>query len=259
MTEFTLFDNAVLSDIPEINDDDVSQTEQEVSMESVAAVTATEVVDDQLTNAEICAKPAGVTPQLIQYTISPLPSGTGKMVTFFLNMANLTDVMVNQFVMLSDVLVKPEDVLFVHLNSIFDVNEAVLVYNAIKDCKAKAKIGNNPYTLNTASFYPLLACTYIMPTRYGYAKFDSCSVIAGGAGHLDAKNAYEFDLGRKTRLLKAVHDAGFLPDDALKYILEVQGCYSLYGAKLQEAVQRWNMSHRRPAGQPVETQTSIRE
>ena len=238
----TLFDDAVLSDIPEVELDQETTT-PEISMESmVASPSATELVDDHIVNG--CCDKQSPQAQMIQYTLSPLNSGTGKMATFFLNIANLTDIHINQFVMLSDVLVKPEDVLFVHLNSILDIGETIVLYNAIKCCKAKAKIGCNPYTLNTAAFYPLLACTYIMPTRYGYAKFDSCSVIAGGAGHLDAKNAYEFDLSRKMRLLKHVNAEGFLPDDALQYIVEKQGCYSLYGEKLREAVTKWNLNHR---------------
>lgn len=238
----TLFDDAVLSDIPEVEPEQETST-PEISMESmVASPSSTELVDDHIVNG--CCDKQPPQAQMIQYTLSPLPSGTGKMVTFFLNVANLNDIIVNQFVMLSDVLVKREDVLFVHLNSIFDIGESILVYNAIKDCKAKAKIGCNPYTLNTAAFYPLLACTYIMPTKYGYAKFDSCAVLAGGAGHLDAKNAYEFDLDRKTRLLKKVNAEGFLPDDALQYIMEKQGCFSLYGEKLREAVTKWNISHK---------------
>lgn len=235
MGKFTLFDEAVLSDIPEVEDTAVA----EYSMESMAPV---EIKDDVIMGPDNNGKPA--TPQsLIQYTLTPLKSGSGKMVTFYLNVTNLTSVIANQFVLLSSMLVQPTDVLFVHFNSVIEAPMAYLLSNAVRACPAKAKIACNPYVLNTAAVYPMLACTFIMPCHYGIMKFDAASVVAGGAGHLDAKNALEFDTNRKLNMLQAAKAAGFIPEDKLEYILNKQGSYAIYGHALYEAIRHFNASH----------------
>lgn len=241
----TLFDEAVLSDIPEVDAPVVDYSSEDLA--------PTEIKDGIIVNGEP-PKP-GQPPPLIQYTITPLKSGTGKMITFYLNVLALTDVIVNQFIILSDILVQPTDVLFVHLNSIVEAPVAYVLNNAIRACKAKAKIACNPYVLNTAAVYPMLACNFIMPCRFGIMKFDACSVIAGGAGHIDAKNALEFDTNRKMNMLLAAKNAGFLPADQLEYIVNKQGSYAIYGEGLFNAIRQYNMSHRNlPAIQkPIES------
>lgn len=244
----TLFDEAVLSEIPEV-EDEPTFTKDEASLESFAVSTATEIKDNQIVNSAP-AKPATPTPPpLVQYTITPLNSGTGKMVTFYLNVQDLNELIINQFILLSDILVKPEDVLFVHLPSVLEAPVSPVLYNTIKACKAKAKIGCNPYVLNSAAFYPLLSCDFIMPCKYGIARFDAMSLIAGGAGHLDAENALRFDKDRKFRLLKEAENNGFIPGEQMNHILEDQGSYSIYGEEFYQAIIAYNRNHRpvRPA------------
>ena len=228
----TLFDEAVLSDIPEIDESSI------MTSYSDEALAPTEIKDGTIVNGD-GPKP-GQPPPIVQYTITPLKSGTGKMVTFYLNVSNLSDVIVNQFIILSDILVQSTDVLFVHLNSIIEAPVAYVLNNAIRSCRAKAKIACNPYVLNTAAVYPMLACNFIMPCKFGIMKFDAASVIAGGAGHIDAKNALEFDTHRKMELLSAANKAGFLPDDKLQYIIEKQGSYAIFGQELYNAIRRYN-------------------
>jgi hypothetical protein len=235
----TLFDNAILSDIDDLEEQDTSVSE--ASLEALA-VSPTVVDQDQIvTNADPIAQQKDAAQKiLLQYTSTPLPSKTGKLVTFYLNIQDISSRIINQFAIMSDILVKPTDVLFVHLSSILEIDNSHIVYNAIKMSPAKAKIACIPYSLNTAAFYPALACSYIIPCKFGRAVFESCSVRAGGAGHLDAKNAYEFDLGRKVQLLKAVSAQGFLPEDKLKHILEEQGSFSLHGEAFYNAVMQYN-------------------
>lgn len=235
MGNFTLFDEAVLSDIPEVEDTAIISYSNE-------GIAPTEIKDGEIINGDCCGKPQ-TPPPLIQYTITPLKSGTGKMVTFYLNVLTLTDVIVNQFVLLSDMLVQSTDVLFVHLNSVIEAPVAYVLNNAIRACKAKAKIACNPYVLNTAAVYPMLACDFIMPCKYGIMKFDACAIVAGGAGHIDAKNALEFDLHRKLNMLKAAKEAGFIPEDKYSYILDKQGSYAIYGQELYDAIRRFNASN----------------
>ena len=237
----TLFDEAVLANVADLKDIDdtpiIEDKKIEASLESFAIQPNIEISNEDHPTPTPQGK--GV-PPIVQYTISPLPSGTGKMVTFYLNVPDLSSRIVNQFVMLSDVLVKYTDVLVVHLNSILEVDDSYVLHNALLSANPKAKIAVIPYALNTAAFYPALACNFIMPSKFGLVKFDACSVRAGGIGHLDAKNAYEFDLGRKQHLLNAMCDAGFLPQEDLTRILEKQGSYALYGDRLQEAIMRYN-------------------
>lgn len=232
----TLFDEAVLSDIPEVAD---PLSEITYSSEDLAP---TEIKDGVVLDGEM-PKP-GQPPPIIQYTLTPLKSGTGKMVMFYLNVQNLTDIIVNQFVILADVLVQPTDVLFVHFNSALEAPVAYVLNNAIRACKAKAKIACNPYVLNTAAVYPMLACNYIIPCKYGIMEFSACSVIAGGAGHRDAKNALDFDTSRKMNMLISAKNAGFIPSDQLEYIVEKQGTYAIYGQALYEAITRYNQANK---------------
>ena len=253
---YTLFDNAVLSDIPEVEDyldqelpEEPDFSKDEASLESFAAVTATEIKDDKI--VDCCPKPEGAGGPMIQYTIVPNKSGKGRMITFYLNVTAFTDYIVNQFILISDILIKPEDVLFIHLPSILDAPYAPVIYNTIQACKAKAKIGCNPYVLNTAAFYPLLACDFIMPCKFGIACFNAMSLMAGGAGHIDAKNAMKFDEERKLKLLQAAASAGFVPENQLKHILEEQGSYAIYGTEFFDAIIRYNRAHRIIKPQPV--------
>ncbi len=240
----TLFDEAVLSDISDLPEDDFPVFDDkkiEASFENYSAPTEIALKSDLSDEAApIVINGPAKAPPLVQYTMTPLPSGKGKMVTFYLNVVDLSSKLINQFIMLSDAMIQPEDVLFVHLNSIMEIDDSHVVYNALSCCKAKAKIACIPYALNTASFYPALACNFIMPCKFGIVKFDSCAVHAVGMGHIDAKNAYEFDTGRKVQLLNKMHEAGFIPDDALKHILEHQGSYCLYGENLRNKIYEFN-------------------
>lgn len=244
----TLFDEAILSDIPEVED---PITYEQYSNEGIAP---TEIKDGVVMNGD--APKAGQVPPLIQYTLTPLKSGTGKMVTFYLNVTELTPVIVNQFILLSDILVQPTDVLFVHFNSIVEAPIAYVLNNAIRDCKAKAKIGCNPYVLNTAAVYPMLACDYIMPCKYGIMKFDACSIIAGGAGHKDAQNALAFDMSRKMNMLICARNAGFLPSDKYDYIADKQGSYAIFGKELYDAIMAFNRRKKEPVDRQVQDTTN---
>ena len=232
----TLFDNAVLSDIPEVED---PTTAIEYSSEDLAP---TEIKDGIIMNGD-APKPGQPAPPLIQYTLTPLKSGTGKMVTFYLNIQTLTDIIVNQFVIMTDVLVQPTDVLFVHFNSTLEAPMAYVLNNAVRACKAKAKIACNPYVLNTAAVYPMLACNYIIPCKYGIMEFNACSVIAGGVGHKDAKNALDFDTSRKMNMLIAARNAGFIPNEQFEYIVEKQGTYAIFGQELFNAIMQFNRTN----------------
>lgn len=239
----TLFDEAVLSDIDSLQDiEDTQQVESSLEALDIPQAIST---DSTVVNCPSALQPTPVaSPPLLQYTINPLPSGSGKMVTFYLNIPDLSSKIINQFVMLIDILVTYQDVLFVHLNSILEIDDSHVIYNAIYSCNAKAKIACIPYALNTASLYPALACDFIIPTKFGLFKFDACSVMAGGIGHKDAKNAYEFDVGRKTHLLNIVNEAGFLPEEKLRHILDKQGSFILYGDPLKEAISQFNKRKR---------------
>lgn len=255
MGKFTLFDEAVLTDISDLKDVEISTEdlkETEASLEAFAIPSSTLIDAD----VQPPVPPSAKAPPIVQYTISPLPSGTGKMVTFYLNVPELTSRLVNQFIMFLELLVKPTDVVFVHLNSILEVDDSYILHNAIRGCHAKTKIACIPYALNTAAFYPALACDFIMPCKFGLVRFDACSVRAGGVGHIDAKNAYEFDLGRKQHLLNVANEAGFLPEENLKHIFEKQGSYTLYGEAYRNAVMNYNRLKKSPQEQVASTNPS---
>ena len=178
-------------------------------------------------------------PNNIPYTIRETQSETGKIVSFYMNVLNLTKQAINQFVMLCEVLVREQDVLIVHFNSSIYCEEAETIYNAILDCKARKKIGSAPYTLNTAALYPLLACDYAICSPYQYAHFDVPSIKAGG-NLRDADNGINYDKYRKLRMLHALADAGFIPEEQMEKILKRQGSYSIYGQQYVDIITKFN-------------------
>jgi len=230
---YSLIDEAKLSDIPEVSDADIK-----ASYEALAIPSNTPLKND----GDETAPENGQlqSPNNVSYTIVPLPSGTGKLITFYLNTMVLVAQALNQFVMLCDCLVGPDDVLMVHFNEVLYCEEAETIYNAIYDCKAKKKIGSAPYTLNTAALFPMLACDYMLGSPWCFAHFDVPSIKAGGIGHKDARNAYEYDNKRKFRLLNELRDAGFIPEDAYHHIVDKQGSYTLYGPTYAEVIKKFN-------------------
>ena len=140
---FTLIDETPLSDIPE-------PIESSISIEGLEEHRILKADgDDTSDDSNKMQSPPG-----ISYTISNAPSGNGRIIAFYMNVLNLTKQAINQFVMLCEVLVRPEDILMVHFNSSIYCEEAETIHNAILDCRAKRKIGSAPYTLNTAALYP---------------------------------------------------------------------------------------------------------
>ena len=229
----SLIDEAQLSDIPETADPEIKEMVKHAvsSMEDLPSVNGGDVTSDMSSRMQ--------SPENIAYTINALPKGDGKMISFYMNFLNLTSQALNQFVMLSDVLVTPKDAMLIHFNSSLYCDEAETIYSAISACKAKAKIGSAPYILNTAGFFPVLACNYIISSPYLFAHFDTPS-IRGGGNLRDAENGFAFDKRRKLRLLSEIHEAGFLPDEAYDKILNQQGSYTLYGKEYIEAVKARN-------------------
>ena len=234
---YSLFDEAKLSDIPEVSDSEVK-----ASLEALAIPSNTQISNDGDETAPESG-PAQA-PNNVNYTISPTPSGKGKLISFYLNTTALLSQAINQFVMLCDCLVTPEDAIMVHLNEAIYCEEAETIYNAILDCKAKVKIGSAPYTLNTAALFPILACDYMLSSPWCFAHFDVPSIKAGGIGHKDAKNAYEYDTRRKMRLLSSLKEAGFIPDNAYEHIIEHQGSYTLYGPAYAKVIAEFNKRHK---------------
>ena len=230
---YSLIDEVQLSDIPE-----VSEAEVKASLEALAIPSNTQLKDD---GDETAPENGPIqSPNNVSYTISTTPSGTGKIITFYLNTVTLCNQAINQFVMLCDCLVGEQDVLMVHFNSVLYCEEAETLYNAILDCKARVKIGSAPYTLNTAALFPILACDYMLSSPWCFAHFDVPSIKAGGIGHKDARNAYEYDTKRKMRLLDSLRDAGFIPADRYEHIVEKQGSFTLYGPQYAEVIKKFN-------------------
>ena len=227
---FHLIDEAKLSDVPNVPDP-----------VPVAPVASTEGLDTALPvkNGDIELSNRMQNPDNITYTINTLPSGNGKMISFYMNVLNLMPQAINQFVMLSDVLATENDAILIHFNSSLYCDEAETIHAAISSCKAKAKIASAPYTLNTAGFFPVLACTHILASPYVFAHFDTPS-IRGGGNFKDAENGFSFDKNRKLRLVRMIHEEGFIPDDAFEKITERQGSYTLYGQTYINAINQFN-------------------
>lgn len=229
----SLIDEAQLSDIPEIKDPEIREIVKaaHASMEDLPSVNGGDVTSDMSSRMQ--------SPDNIAYTINPLPKGGGKMISFYMNFLNLTSQAINQFVMLSDILVTEKDGMLIHFNSSLYCDEAETIYSAISACKAKAKVGSAPYILNTAGFFPVLACDYIISSPYVFAHFDTPS-IRGGGNFRDAENGFAFDKRRKLRLLEKTNEAGFLSAAAYEKILKQQGSYTLYGKEYIDAIARFN-------------------
>ena len=182
------------------------------------------------------------TPCAIGYTITP-SQGKGRLICFYMNVLNLTSQAINQFVMMCDAMVKEEDTLFVHMNSSLFCEDAETIYNAIYDCKAGKKIASAPYTLNTASFFPVMACDYLVSSEFMFSHFDTPS-LRGGGNIKDAENSLNYDRYRKTRMLEMINKAGFIPDDAYEHIIKNQGSFTLYGEKFKQAADKFNQRSR---------------
>lgn len=227
----SFFNEAKLVDVPAVEALEFEPIPAVASLEDNHVVASGEITADM--------SPRMQAPENLPYSVNPLASGKGNMIGFYMDVMTVTAQAINQFVMLTDVLVKPEDAILVHFNSALFCEEAKTIYAAIAACKAKMKFASAPYTLNTAAFFPVLACDYILSSPYVFSHFDTPS-IRGGGNFKDAENGFAFDKGQKLRLLEMVHEAGFLPDEAFEKIVEKQGSYTMYGEEYLRAIRAFN-------------------
>ena len=169
-------------------------------------------------------------------------SSTSSLWTFHLNSDMLSFGMINDFVN-KMLLVKESDAVLIHGPSAVYIDDAEVVYSAIKRCKSQKIVISSPYILNTPAAYLLTAANKIVNSPAGVIHMDAGFV--GGCGKpTDAMNGMQCEVFRVKRILEVLKNNGFLDDKDIDYIMINQGQICKHGRELATIIEKYNEAHK---------------
>jgi hypothetical protein len=162
--------------------------------------------------------------------------------TFHLNAEFLGFSTINDFVN-KMLMVKENDSVLIHGPSAVYIDDAEVVYSAIKRCKSQKIVISSPYILNTPAAYLLTATNKIVSSPSGVIHMDAGFV--GGCGKpTDAMNGMQCEVFRVKRILEVLKNNGFLDDKDIDYIMTNQGQVCKHGRELATIIEKYNEAHK---------------
>ena len=162
--------------------------------------------------------------------------------TFYLNTYHLGFSIINDFIN-KMLLVKESDAIMIHGPAALVIDDAEVLYSAIKRCKSKMIVMSSPYILNSAAAYLLTAANKIVNSPAGVIHMDSGYV--GGCGKpTDARNGLQSEEFRITRILGVLKNNGFVTEEDIVHIMTNQGQVCKHGKVLSAIIEKYNEAHR---------------
>ena len=161
--------------------------------------------------------------------------------TFHLNAEFLGFSTINDFVN-KMLMVKENDSVLIHGPAALYIDDAEVIYSAIKRCKSKSIIISSPYILNSPAAYILTAARKIVSSPAGVVHMDA-GYIGGCGKPSDARNGLLSEEFRVKYILNVLKENGFLTDEDINHIMTNQGQVCKHGKTLASIIENYNKTH----------------